>query len=93
MKVRYTSRARDDLDEIFSYIANENPQAAQRVQAAILTTIKFVAARPYIGIKNARSNELRSRLVPRYPYRVHYFVHAQEVWILHIRHAARRPLE
>jgi toxin ParE1/3/4 len=92
MKVRYTSRARNDFVEIFSYIAKENPQAAQRVQAAILATIKLVAARPYIGIKNARATELRSRLVSRYPYRVHYFVRGQEVWILHIRHGARQPL-
>lgn len=43
MKVRYTSRARHDIDEIFSYIAKQNPQAAQRVQAAILATISLVA--------------------------------------------------
>jgi plasmid stabilization system protein ParE len=51
MKVRYTSRARNDLVEIFSHLAKENRQAAQRAQAAILATIKPVAARPYIGIK------------------------------------------
>ena len=61
MKVRYTSRARHDIDEIFSYIAKQNPQAAQRVQAAILATISLVAVRPYIGIKNARAPDLRSR--------------------------------
>ncbi len=66
MRVRYTSRARSDLDEIYSYIAKDNPQAARRVEDAILATIKFVAARPYLGIKNARSAELRSRLVSRY---------------------------
>ncbi len=91
MKVRYAPRARDDFDEIISYIAKENPQGAQRVQAAILATIKLVAARPYIGIKNARATELRSRLVSRYPYRVHYLLRGQEILILHIRHAARVP--
>ena len=93
MRVRYTTRARNDLEEIYSYIAKDNPGAAQRVEAAILATVKFVAARPYLGIKNARATELRSRLVSRYPYRVHYFVRDQEILILHIRHGARRPLQ
>lgn len=92
MRVRYTPRARSDLSEIISYIAKENPGAAQRVQRSILATIKLAGARPYIGIKNARSPDLRSLLVSRYPYRVHYFVRDQGVWILHIRHGARQPL-
>jgi hypothetical protein len=34
---------------------------------------------------------LRSRLVARYPYRIHYRVEDADVWIIHIRHSARRP--
>jgi toxin ParE1/3/4 len=93
MKVRYASRARNDIEEIYSYIAKENPQAAKRVKSAILATIKFVASRPYVGIKNARATELRSRLVSRYPNRIHYLIRGQDMLILHIRHGARRPLQ
>ena len=93
MKVRYAVRARNDIEEIYSYIAKEDPRAAKRVKVAILATVKLVASRPYIGIKNARASDLRSRLVSRYPYRVHYFVLNQEILILHIRHGARQPLE
>jgi plasmid stabilization system protein ParE len=64
-----------------------------RVRKAILRTIERVGDRPYLGIKNARAPELRSRLVSRYPYRVHYLPRGAEVWIVHIRHTARRPLE
>ena len=74
MKVRYATRARNDIEEIYSYIARENPLAVKRVKAAILATVKLVASRPYIGIKNARATKLRSRLVSRYPYRIHYLV-------------------
>ena len=91
MRVRYTPRARSDIDEIFAYIAKENPEAAQRVRRSIFAAIELVAARPYLGIRNARSHDLRSRLVSRYPYRVHYLLRDQEVLILHIRHAARAP--
>jgi toxin ParE1/3/4 len=93
MTLRFTPRARDDLREIMDYIAKENPAAADRVGRAIFDTTALIAARPYLGIRNARAPELRSRLVTRHPYRIHYFVEDADVWIVHIRHSARRPLD
>jgi toxin ParE1/3/4 len=81
MTVRFTPRARDDLEEILEYIANENRTAAERVRRAIFDTTALIAARPQLGIRNARSPGLRSRLVARYPYRIHYFVENADVWI------------
>jgi toxin ParE1/3/4 len=42
-----------------------------------------------------RSDKIDARIVfsPRYPYRIYYRIASGEVLILHIRHAARRPLE
>jgi plasmid stabilization system protein ParE len=91
MKIRYTRRARRDIEGIFDYIAKENLDAALRMRGAIWYAIELIATHPYIGIKNAREPRLRSRLVSRYPYRVHYMLHEGEVWIIHIRHTARRP--
>jgi plasmid stabilization system protein ParE len=93
MTVRFTPRARDDLREILEYIAKENPAGAERVGRAILDTTALIAARPHLGIRNAKAPGLRSRLVTRYPYRIHYFVENADVWIVHIRHSARRPLD
>jgi toxin ParE1/3/4 len=93
MTLRFTPRARDDLREIIDYIAKENPAGADRVSRAIFDACTLIAARPYLGIRNARAPELRSRLVSRYPYRIHYFVEDADVWIVHIRHSARRPLD
>jgi len=93
MTVRFTPRARDELREILEYIAKENPTAAERVARAIFDTTALIAARPHLGIRNAKAPELRSRLVIRYPYRIHYFVENADVWIVHIRHSARRPLD
>jgi toxin ParE1/3/4 len=92
MTLRFTPRAGEDLRKIMEYIARENPEAADRVGRAILDTAALVAARPHLGIRNARAAQLRSRLVSRYPYRIHYFVQGADVWIVHIRHSARRPL-
>jgi plasmid stabilization system protein ParE len=93
MTLRFTPRARDDLREITDYIARENPAAADRVVRAIFNAIALIAKRPHLGIRNARAPELRSRLVGRYPYRIHYFVEDADIWIIHIRHSARRPLD
>jgi toxin ParE1/3/4 len=93
MKVRYTRRALADLRSIVSHIADDNPAAAERVRRRILNTIELVSTRPFIGMKNARAPELRSCLVPGYPYRVHYLSGLNEIVIVHVRHTARRPWE
>lgn len=93
MTLRFTPRARDDLREIMDYIAKDNPVGADQVGRAILNACALIAARPYLGIRNARAPELRSRLVTRYPYRIHYFVEGADVWVVHIRHSARRPMD
>ncbi len=93
MTVRYTARARSDLQGIFDYISNDNPEAARRVRHAIFDAIQLIDARPSIGIRNVRDADMRSKLVLRYPYRVHYLVEDGDIWIVHIRHTARRPRE
>ena len=91
MTVRFTPRARDDLRDILDYIKQDNAGAADKARRAIAHTIAVLASRPHLGIRNARAPELRSLLVARYPYRIHYLVKDNDVWIVHIRHTARRP--
>jgi plasmid stabilization system protein ParE len=93
MTLRFTPRGRDDLREIMQYISRENPAATDRVGRAIFETATLIARRPHLGIRNARSPKFRSRLVTQYPYRIHYFVEDADVWIVHIRHSARRPID
>ena len=91
MTLRFTPRARDDLREILEYIDRDNPAAADRVRRAIFNATELIARRPHLGIRNATAAELRSRLVTGYPYRIHYFIDDADVWVMHIRHSARRP--
>ena len=49
MKVRYTDIAIDEIEDIFSYIARDNPSAAARVTAEIQSTIEMIAEHPKIG--------------------------------------------
>ena len=90
MKVRYTPRAFADREEIFAYLDERNPRVAREVKA-------FIKGR----IANLGGNPRRSPLVKelgvlahwlgRYPYIIYYRISGDEVWIVHIRHAAREP--
>jgi plasmid stabilization system protein ParE len=93
MTLRFTPRAGDDLREIMQYIGREDPVAADRVGRAIFDTAALIARLPHLGIRNARAPKFRSCLVTRYPYRIHYFVEDADVWIVHIRHSARHPID
>ena len=92
MRIRFTPRAFSDLEAIRNYIAEYNPTAAGRVVALIEKIALRLGDFPESG---QRSDELDARVVfsTRYPYRIYYRVAFGEVLILHIRHAARRPLE
>jgi plasmid stabilization system protein ParE len=92
MKVRFTPRAFADLDVIRTYIHQYNPAAAGRVIALIEKIAMRLGEFPESG---QRTDELDARIAfsPRYPYRIYYRISADEIVILHIRHAARRPLQ
>ena len=92
MKLVYAPRALRDLHEIESYLAQRSPSAAKNVLRAIKSSIDGLEQFPRIGIPI--DTEGRYRLpVRRYPLLVFYRVSIDEVFILHVRHGARRPIE
>ena len=92
MKVRYTRQAISDLVGIADYIHDRNPSAAIKVDTAIRSTIELLTDFPKLGRDRPDLNA-RSLGVPRYPYTVYYRIESNEVWIVHIRHDRREPLE
>jgi toxin ParE1/3/4 len=92
MKVRYTPRAFSDPEAIRTYITQYNPAAAARVVTLIEKIVARLGDFPESG---QRSDELDARVAfsTRYPYRIYYRIMSDAVAILHIRHAARKPLE
>ena len=90
MRVRYTSRARDDLRDIVGYLDEHSPMAAKAVRGVIERSI----ALPADFALMARASDIasvRELTIARYPYKIYYAVEAEEIWILHIRDARRRP--
>ena len=92
MKVRFTWRARSDLEEIGDYISQRNPSAAIRVRNAIRRSIDLVMAFPRRGRKQKTSNA-RKVGAGKYPYNIYYRIDEidQAIVVLQIRHASRRP--
>ena len=91
MKLRYGRGALADLEEIFSYIAQDNPAAAARLVERIEAVAARIAQSPYIGEATRKAN---FRRFPIGNYLVVYEVGQDEVIIHYVRHGARlRPWE
>lgn len=94
MKLRFARRAARDLVEIADHIREQNPQAAPRVRAAILESLRVIAAFPQIGRRQSVEG-VRMLVTRRYPYLVYYAIDetADEIVVIAIRHPARQPLD
>src|SRR5689334_5587312 len=90
MKVRLAPRARADLRAIREHYLDYSPTTADNVRQAIVHAINLVAARPDIGIRNRVMPDVFSKLVSRYPFRVHYRLRGDVLEVVHIRHTSRR---
>jgi len=90
MRVRYTPRAFADREAIFDYLEKRTSQGARTVERAIENSIQRLELFPY-SAPATNEPSIRELIVPRLPYKVYYRVVGEEVWIVHIRHAARRP--
>ncbi len=88
MKVRYTATALSEIEDILTYIAKDNPSAAQRMSVTILATIDRVVEFPHIAIE---SNLVGVRVAPVLPYRYLIFFSFidSELIVRNVRHAAR----
>ncbi len=49
MKLKFTPIARDDLESIWEYIAEENPPAATRVAQSLMEKCRLLADNPLLG--------------------------------------------
>jgi plasmid stabilization system protein ParE len=90
MRIRYTPRARFDLEIIFRYLDQRSPAGATSVKRTIHRRIGLLADMPFIApaVDEPSVHELT---IIRYPYKVYYRVEGEDVWILHVRHTSRRP--
>ena len=91
MRVRYTDVALREVDEILSYIAKDNPLAADEVSALLQATVRRLANYPRLAIE---TDEPSVRMAPVLPYRylIFYTVDQDSFVIRNVRHSARALL-
>lgn len=92
MNVVFAPRALRDLEDIAAYLTERNPAGAAHVLGAIKSSIDTLSFFPLIG---RLVDDAGHRRVPvlRYPYAIFYRTGNDELFILHVRHTSRPPLD
>lgn len=90
-KIIWSDLAITDLHGICAYIAEDNPNAAERVGRGILGCVEILRSFPFIGPSYPRGSGGTLREITSRPYRIFYDVSDSDkaIEILHIRHSAR----
>lgn len=89
---RLSQRALEDLDSIWSYIAADNLEAADRVEQAILASCEKLGRFPMLGSKRAdiTSKPVRFWTVTRFPnFIVVYRPDTSPIHVVTILHGSR----
>ena len=89
MTLVITPVASRDLEEIYRYIAFEDPLAAEKVALRLFKAFDLLEARPEIGRPTAVKGR-REWSVPGLPYLIPYRVRGDQVIIVRVFHTSRR---
>lgn len=87
--VRWTSRANRRLDQVGEYIERDNPAAAGRVVARVVSAVENLAEQPNMG-RPGRIKGTRELVFADIPYIIAYRVTPTDVQVLTVMHAAQR---
>lgn len=89
MHVIWLPRARDDLQAIEDYIAEDNPRAADLVTETILAASRTLREQPSAG-RPGRVSGTRELVVPTTPYLIAYTAVERRILVLAVLHGARK---
>ena len=88
MRIRWTPAAADDLQHIFDYLKETEPDLAHSTILEIRESVRSLKTFPHRG-RPGREPGTRELLHNRLPYLVAYRVRGDVVEILHIWHPAQ----
>ena len=89
MEIRWSPLAVKDLENIRSYIEQDNPDAALGVVLTIYDGCMRLLDFPHLGRPSLRKKGFRELLFPPLPYLAVYRLKAETVEIARIYHAAQ----
>ena len=88
-EIRWTEEAAAWLEDIYRYIAQDNPQAAQRVVSGIYEKVQVLRTFPLIGYRHRSEPEGDIRILLFGHYRIAYLVRDPlMIEVLGVFHAA-----
>ena len=88
MKVEWRPLARQDLDETLAYVADDNPDAANRLQDEIERQVEMLAKMPEMG-RPGRRRGTRELVIAGTRYIAAYRLTQNRLEILRLLHGAR----
>ena len=88
MKVRWTPEAERDRDDVWEYIARDNPLAAIATDELFSEAVAKLVEYPLLG----RTGQISGtrELIPHESYRIVYEVNDETVWILALLSTSRQ---
>ena len=89
MQIKWVTIALDDLKEAIDHIAQDKPEAAQRVADKIWKATQNLKSNPEIG-RPGRVLNTRELVVSDTPFIVPYRVKGKVIQILRVLHGARK---
>ena len=80
-----------DLDDIRYYIAQENPNAADRVMSEIFDTLRGLVPFPHRGHRRPDLTSRPLRFILVREYLIAYAPEEKPLWVVAVMHARRNP--
>lgn len=88
MKLVWTRSARQDVNEIWDYLALRRPNSAELMDSQILNAVEGLANFPKRG-RPGRAAGTRELVIQGSPYLIVYWVETDRVVILRVLHGAQ----
>jgi plasmid stabilization system protein ParE len=95
-RVEFRPKAENDLETLFRHLVQETPLHAPQwvsgLEDAIYALREMPERCPVLRQFSRPTIAVRQLLYGRYPhvYKIYFTIEARTIWILHIRHSARR---
>lgn len=89
MKVHWTDTAQRHLDAIYHFIAQDSPVYAERMVDRLTRRSQQIGTFPFSGRSVPEYEMDQIREVVEGPYRIIYYVHADQIDVLAVLHGAQ----
>ena len=83
--------AAQDITDIWTYIADDSPQAARRGREELLAAIRALVPFPSVGHKRPDLTARPLRFIVVREYLIAYAPEARPLWVIAVMHGRRNP--